>query len=112
MAGVFTAPQKQEIIERLTDAMVAIEGESMRQAVWCIVEEVASGEWGGGGRGANRRRCQSARPELGPIGSLSDEHFDDLRTQAFRGCSLSIVEGQYASRIKNRAFHGPARASL
>jgi 4-oxalocrotonate tautomerase len=47
--GVFTAPQKQEIIARLTDAMVAIEGENMRQVTWCMVEEVASGEWGIGG---------------------------------------------------------------
>jgi 4-oxalocrotonate tautomerase len=46
MAGVFTAPQKQEIIERLTDAMVAIQGEEMRSVTWCLVEEVASGEWG------------------------------------------------------------------
>jgi 4-oxalocrotonate tautomerase len=50
IAGVFTTPQKEEIIERLTDAMVAIEGENMRQAVWCIVEEVQSGAWGVGGR--------------------------------------------------------------
>ena len=49
IAGVFTAPQKQEIVERLTDAMVAVQGESMRQTVWCIVEEVANGEWGVGG---------------------------------------------------------------
>ena len=48
--GVFTAPQKREIVERLTDAMVAIEGENMRRTIWCIVEEVASGEWGIGGR--------------------------------------------------------------
>ncbi|HEY1508351.1 MAG TPA: tautomerase family protein [Solirubrobacteraceae bacterium] len=48
--GVFTAQQKQEIIERLTDAMVEVEGEQMRQATWCIVEEVASGEWGIAGR--------------------------------------------------------------
>ena len=48
--GVFTAQQKQEIIERLTDAMVAIEGESMRHLTWCIVEEVAGGEWGIGGK--------------------------------------------------------------
>ncbi len=47
--GVFTAPQKQEIVERLTDAMVEIEGENMRQATWCVIEEVASGEWGVGG---------------------------------------------------------------
>jgi 4-oxalocrotonate tautomerase len=46
IAGVFTTQQKQEIIERLTDAMVEVEGEQMRQATWCIVEEVASGEWG------------------------------------------------------------------
>jgi 4-oxalocrotonate tautomerase len=50
IAGVFTTPQKQEIIESLTDAMVAIEGDNMRQTIWCFVEEVASGEWGVGGR--------------------------------------------------------------
>ena len=38
LEGVFTAQQKQEIIERLTDAMVAIEGESMRPSTWCVVE--------------------------------------------------------------------------
>jgi 4-oxalocrotonate tautomerase len=48
--GVFTAPQKREIVERLTDALVAIEGESLRQITWCLVEEVASGEWGVGGQ--------------------------------------------------------------
>jgi 4-oxalocrotonate tautomerase len=48
--GVFTAPQKQEIIERLTDALVAIEGEEMRSVTWGLVEEVTSGEWGFGGQ--------------------------------------------------------------
>ena len=43
---VFTAEQKQEIVRRLTDAMVEIEGENMRQVTWCIVEEVKSGDWG------------------------------------------------------------------
>ena len=50
IAGVFTTPQKEEIIERLTDAMVTIEGENMRQTVWCMVDEVGSGESGVGGR--------------------------------------------------------------
>jgi 4-oxalocrotonate tautomerase len=31
IAGVFTAQQKQEIIERLTDAMVEVDGENMRR---------------------------------------------------------------------------------
>jgi 4-oxalocrotonate tautomerase len=48
--GVFTAPQKREIVERLTDAMVGIDGESMRELTWCVVEEVASGDWGIGGQ--------------------------------------------------------------
>jgi 4-oxalocrotonate tautomerase len=48
--GVFTGPQKHEIVERLTDAMVSIEGESMRKHVWCVVAEVASGDWGSGGQ--------------------------------------------------------------
>ena len=46
---VFTPEQKQEIVETLTDAMVSIEGENMRQVTWVIVEEVKSGDWGIGG---------------------------------------------------------------
>jgi 4-oxalocrotonate tautomerase len=48
--GVFTALQKQEIIERLTEAMITVEGENMRQVTWCVVEEVPSGDWGIGGQ--------------------------------------------------------------
>ena len=55
LEGVFTAPQKQEIIERLTDAMVAIEGENMRPSTWCVVEEVASGDVGHRRPAAHRR---------------------------------------------------------
>jgi 4-oxalocrotonate tautomerase len=44
--GVFTIPQKREIVERLSEAMIEIAGESMRRLTWCTVEEVASGEWG------------------------------------------------------------------
>jgi 4-oxalocrotonate tautomerase len=48
--GVFDASQKRRMIEDLTDAMVAIEGENMRPVTWVVVEEVASGEWGIAGR--------------------------------------------------------------
>ena len=47
--GVFSPAQKQEVIRRLTDAMVSIEGESMRAVTWVVVEEVRSGDWGMGG---------------------------------------------------------------
>ncbi len=48
--GVFDASQKQRIVETLTDAMVAIEGENMRPVTWCVVEEVGSGAWAIGGK--------------------------------------------------------------
>jgi 4-oxalocrotonate tautomerase len=47
---VFSKEQKREIISRLTDAMVSVEGENMRQVTFCLVEEVESGDWGIGGK--------------------------------------------------------------
>jgi len=48
--GVFDADQKREIVERLTETMVEIEGENMREVTWVVVEEVRSGDWGIGGK--------------------------------------------------------------
>ena len=47
---VFSKEQKRQIISKLTDAMVSIEGENMRQFTFCLVEEVESGDWGIGGK--------------------------------------------------------------
>lgn len=43
---VFNKEQKRQIISKLTDAMVSIEGENMRGVTWCVVGEVESGDWG------------------------------------------------------------------
>jgi 4-oxalocrotonate tautomerase len=48
--GVLDADQKREIVERLTETMVGIEGENMREVTWVVLEEVRSGNWGMGGR--------------------------------------------------------------
>jgi 4-oxalocrotonate tautomerase len=48
--GVFTEAQKRDIVRKLTDAMVSIEGENMRPVTWVTVEEVKSGDWGIGGK--------------------------------------------------------------
>ncbi len=48
--GVFTDSQKAEIVETLTEAMVAVEGENMRPVTWVVVEDVKSGSWGIGGK--------------------------------------------------------------
>jgi 4-oxalocrotonate tautomerase len=47
--GVFSDNQKKDIVTKLTDAMVAVEGENMRAVTWVLIEEVKSGEWGIGG---------------------------------------------------------------
>ena len=47
---VFSKEQKRQIIDKLTDAMVAVEGEAMRGVTWCMIEEVESGDWGIGGK--------------------------------------------------------------
>ena len=51
LEGVFTPKQKQDMIHKLTDAMVAIEGESLRPLTLVVLEEVKSGDWGVGGKG-------------------------------------------------------------
>lgn len=48
--GVFTPEQKQQMVRKLTDTMVSIEGENMRAATVVIVDEVKSGDWGFGGK--------------------------------------------------------------
>ena len=47
--GVFNDAQKKRMVTDLTDAMVAIEGETMRQVTWVVIEEVKSGHWALGG---------------------------------------------------------------
>ena len=47
--GVFTPKQKQEMIRKLTDAMISIEGENMRSVTMVVIDEVKSGDWGVGG---------------------------------------------------------------
>jgi 4-oxalocrotonate tautomerase len=46
---VFTPAEKQQMIEKVTEAMVAVEGEHMRRATWVRIIEVASGDWAVGG---------------------------------------------------------------
>ena len=46
---VFTPAQKQDMITRVTDAMVEVEGETMRPVTWVRINEVAQGDWAIGG---------------------------------------------------------------
>jgi 4-oxalocrotonate tautomerase len=48
--GAFDKNQKQAMINKVTNAMVEVEGEAMRGVTWVRVYEVASGEWAIGGK--------------------------------------------------------------
>jgi 4-oxalocrotonate tautomerase len=48
--SVFTQEQKKQIVKKLTDAMVSIEGENMRHVTWVVIDEVKSGDWAIGGQ--------------------------------------------------------------
>ena len=48
--GVFTAEQKREIAERLSETMIDIEGESMREVTMVVIDETKSEDWAIGGR--------------------------------------------------------------
>lgn len=47
---VFTPRQKADMIEKITDAMVAVEGEALRGVTWVRVQEIQQGDWGIGGK--------------------------------------------------------------
>ena len=49
--GVFDNDQKQNMIQKITDTMVQIEGEALRGVTWVRIHEIASGQWGIGGKG-------------------------------------------------------------
>jgi 4-oxalocrotonate tautomerase len=64
--GVFDTEQKQEIIGRVTDAMVSVEGEALRGVTWVTVEEVESGDWGIGGRGLTTKDVKNLQASPAP----------------------------------------------
>jgi 4-oxalocrotonate tautomerase len=46
---VFTPQRNRQMVEKLTDAMISIEGENMRGVTWVTIEEVKSADLGSDG---------------------------------------------------------------
>jgi 4-oxalocrotonate tautomerase len=47
---VFTPEQKKDMIEKVTDAMLAVEGEALRPVTWVKINEIEQNDWAVGGR--------------------------------------------------------------
>ncbi len=59
--GVFTDDEKREMIERVSEALISIEGESLREKTVVIIDEVASGDWGIGGKALTTEEVNEMR---------------------------------------------------
>ena len=73
--NVSNPEQKRQIIQKLTDAMVSIEGENMRGVTGSKFSEVTSSEWGIGGQpltaGAVKDLAAGRTGGVGPAGGLT-----------------------------------------
>ena len=47
---VFTPQQKQQLIDKVTAAMIEVEGENMRPVTWVRINEFEGGDWAIGGK--------------------------------------------------------------
>ncbi|MFN9497077.1 MAG: tautomerase family protein [Erythrobacteraceae bacterium] len=47
---VFTPDQKRQLIDNVTEAMIAVEGEAMRPVTWVRINELGQGDWAIGGQ--------------------------------------------------------------
>ncbi len=48
--NVFTPAQKQEMIAKVTEALIEVEGENLRPVTWVRISEVEQGDWAIGGK--------------------------------------------------------------
>ena len=48
--GELSEPQAEELIHNVTEAVIPFVGEKLRENTWVLIEEIASGFWGIGGK--------------------------------------------------------------
>lgn len=63
--NVFNDSQKKDLIEKVTEAMVAVEGEAMRPVTWVRIIEVEQGDWGIGGKLISARDVHAMQEQAG-----------------------------------------------
>lgn len=50
VSNYLSTEQKKNLIQKVTDAIVSVEGEGLRPVTWVLIEEVSEGQWGVGGQ--------------------------------------------------------------
>ena len=50
IAGAFTPEEKRQLVENVSEAVIAVEGEALRPSTHVVITETPSGEWAIGGK--------------------------------------------------------------
>ncbi|WP_407286349.1 4-oxalocrotonate tautomerase family protein [Streptomyces sp. BP-8] len=61
IAGVFTPEEKQKMVEGVSEALIAIEGEALRPVTHVVITETPSGEWAVGGKALTAEDVKAKR---------------------------------------------------
>ncbi len=59
--GVFTPEEKRELVERVSEAAIAVEGEALRPFTTTAITETPSGEWAVGGQSYTADEVKTVR---------------------------------------------------
>jgi len=81
--GIFTPAQKREMIWRLADTMVSIEGDNIRSGISVVIEEVKRGAWETGGNSftaSDENERAAGRPAARSSAGWVTELFGDMKT--------------------------------
>jgi 4-oxalocrotonate tautomerase len=61
--GVFTPEEQRELVERVSEAVISVEGEALRAVTHTVVTETPSGSWAIGGQAMAAEDVKAKRAE-------------------------------------------------
>ena len=85
--NVFTPAQKKEMIEKVSEAMISIEGEALRPYTLVKIDEVKDGNWSVGGKIVTAERRPSLATDESQSGLIPRRKLTKSRSQ--KGLRLS-----------------------
>jgi 4-oxalocrotonate tautomerase len=59
--GVFTPEEQRELVERVSEAVISVEGEALRPVTHTVVTETPSGSWAIGGQAMRAEDVKAKR---------------------------------------------------
>jgi 4-oxalocrotonate tautomerase len=64
--GVFSPEEQRELVERVSEAVISVEGEPLRAVTHTVVTETPSGSWAIGGQAYTAEDVRSKRAAAAP----------------------------------------------